>query len=76
MFTEVPLVKPLERILSRPIGSFCPLSLAQFHPPGNAIQRLSRENVLWSAETIHGHLLLLGFDPRCPDSIRKVYGQA
>ena len=27
------------------------------------IRRLSRENVLWSAETIHGHLLLLGFDP-------------
>ena len=30
------------------------------------IRRLSRENVknvLWSAETIHGHLVLLGFDP-------------
>lgn len=24
------------------------------------IRRLSRENVLWSAETIHGHLVLLG----------------
>ena len=35
------------------------------------IQRLSRENVLWSAETIHGHLVLLGFDPPCPDTIRK-----
>jgi len=23
------------------------------------IQRLSRENVLWSAETIHGHLVLV-----------------
>src|SRR5580765_6511061 len=28
------------------------------------IRRLSRENVLWSAETIHGHLVLLGLDPR------------
>jgi hypothetical protein len=35
------------------------------------IRRLSRENVLWSAETIHGHLVLLGFDPPCPDIIRK-----
>ena len=35
------------------------------------IRRLSRENVLWSAETIQGHLLLLGFDPPCPDTIRK-----
>ena len=35
------------------------------------IRRLSRENVLWSAETIHGHLLLLGFDPPCADTIRK-----
>ena len=35
------------------------------------IQRLSRENVLWSAETIHGHLVLLGFDPPCPETIRK-----
>jgi putative transposase len=35
------------------------------------IRRLSRENVLWSAETIHGHLALLGFDPPCPDTIRK-----
>jgi hypothetical protein len=35
------------------------------------IRRLNRENVLWSAETIHGHLVLLGFDPPCPDTIRK-----
>jgi putative transposase len=35
------------------------------------IRRLSRENALWSAETIHGHLALLGFDPPCPDTIRK-----
>src|SRR6516164_1680687 len=35
------------------------------------IRRLSRENVLWSAETIHGHLVLLGFDPPCADTIRK-----
>ena len=35
------------------------------------IRRLSRENVLWSAETIYGHLVLLGFDPPCPDTIRK-----
>ena len=35
------------------------------------IQRLSRENVLWSADRIHGHLVLLGFDPPCPDTIRK-----
>jgi putative transposase len=35
------------------------------------IRRLSRENVLWSAERIQGHLLLLGFDPPCPDTIRK-----
>jgi hypothetical protein len=35
------------------------------------IRRLSRENVLWSAERIHGHLLLLGLDPPCPDTIRK-----
>ena len=35
------------------------------------IRRLSRENVLWSAETIHGHLVLLGFGPPCPDTIRK-----
>lgn len=35
------------------------------------IRRLSRENVLWSAETIHGHLVLPGFDPPCPDTIRK-----
>src|SRR6516162_1606004 len=35
------------------------------------IRLLSRENVLWSAETIQGHLVLLGFDPPCPDTIRK-----
>jgi hypothetical protein len=35
------------------------------------IRRLSRENILWSAETIHGHLVLLGFDPPCQDTIRK-----
>ena len=35
------------------------------------IRRLSRENVLWSAERIHGHLVLLGLDPPCPDTIRK-----
>ena len=35
------------------------------------IRRLSRENVLWSPERIHGHLKLLGFDPPCPDTIRK-----
>jgi len=27
------------------------------------IRRLSRENVLWRAETFHGHLVLLAFDP-------------
>ncbi len=35
------------------------------------IRRLSRENVLWSAERIHGHLVLLGLEPPCPDTIRK-----
>jgi transposase InsO family protein len=35
------------------------------------IGRLSRENVLWSAERIHGHLVLLGYDPPCPDTIRR-----
>jgi len=30
------------------------------------IRRLSRENVLWSAETIHGHLVLLGFRSTLP----------
>jgi transposase InsO family protein len=35
------------------------------------IRRLSLENVLWSAETIHGHPGLLGFDPPCPDTVRK-----
>jgi putative transposase len=35
------------------------------------IRRLSRENVLWSAETIQGHLVLLGYEPPCPDTIKK-----
>ena len=35
------------------------------------IRQLSRENVLWSAERIHGHLVLLGYDPPCPDTIRR-----
>jgi transposase InsO family protein len=35
------------------------------------IRRFSRENALWSAERIHGHLVLHGFDPPCPDTIRK-----
>ena len=35
------------------------------------IRRLSRENVLWSAERIHGHVVLLGLEPPCPDTIRK-----
>jgi transposase InsO family protein len=35
------------------------------------IRRLSRENVLWSADRIRGHLVLLGFDPPCSDTIRK-----
>jgi len=35
------------------------------------IRQLSRENLLWSAERIHGHLRLLGFDPPGPDTIRK-----
>jgi hypothetical protein len=35
------------------------------------IRRLSRENVLWSAETIPGHRVLLGFDPPGPDTVRK-----
>src|SRR5882724_3794360 len=39
------------------------------------IRRLSRENVLWSAETIHGHLVLLGYDPPCPDTIRNMVKQ-
>ena len=30
------------------------------------IRRLSRENVPWSAETIHGHLVLLGFRSTLP----------
>jgi transposase InsO family protein len=35
------------------------------------IRQLSSENVLWSAERIYGHLVLLGYDPPCPDTIRK-----
>jgi transposase InsO family protein len=35
------------------------------------IRRLSRENALWSAETIHGQLVLFGYDSPCPDTIRK-----
>jgi len=35
------------------------------------IRRLCKENALWSAERIYGHLKLLGFDPPCPDTIRK-----
>jgi hypothetical protein len=34
-------------------------------------EKLSRENVLWSAERIHGHLVLLGFNPLCPNTIRN-----
>ncbi|MHC4944427.1 MAG: transposase [Planctomycetota bacterium] len=35
------------------------------------IKQLSTENRLWSAERIHDHLVLLGFDPPNPDTIRK-----
>src|SRR6516225_5019287 len=35
------------------------------------IRQLHRENLLWSAERIHVHLVLLGFDPPCPNTIRK-----
>ncbi|MDA2923937.1 integrase core domain-containing protein, partial [Acidobacteria bacterium AH-259-L09] len=35
------------------------------------IRRLSRENLLWSAERIYGNLVLLGLDPPCADTIRK-----
>ena len=35
------------------------------------IRQLNRENRLWSAERIHDHLVLLGFDPPHPDTIRK-----
>ena len=35
------------------------------------IKQLSTENRLWSAERIHDHLVLLGFDPPHPDTIRK-----
>jgi putative transposase len=35
------------------------------------IKQLSVENRLWSAERIHDHLVLLGFEPPNPDTIRK-----
>jgi hypothetical protein len=35
------------------------------------IKQLSTENRLWSAERIHDHLVLLGFEPPSPDTIRK-----
>ena len=35
------------------------------------IKQLSTENRIWTAERIHDHLVLLGFDPPHPDSIRK-----
>lgn len=35
------------------------------------IRQLSRENRLWTAERIHDHLVLLGFTPPHPDTIRK-----
>jgi putative transposase len=35
------------------------------------IRRLSRENILWSAERIHGQLVLLGYAPPWADTIRK-----
>jgi transposase InsO family protein len=35
------------------------------------IRQLSNENELWSAERIHDHLVLLGFNPPHPDTIRK-----
>ena len=35
------------------------------------IRKLSREHFLWSAERIHGHLVLIGFGSPCPDTIRK-----
>ncbi len=35
------------------------------------IRRLSRENQLWSAERIHNHLVLLGYNPPHPDTIRR-----
>jgi len=35
------------------------------------IKQLSTENRIWSAERIHDHLILLGFDPPNPDTIRK-----
>jgi hypothetical protein len=39
------------------------------------IRRLSRENVLWSAETIHGHLLAPRFRSTLPRHHQEVYGQ-
>jgi hypothetical protein len=35
------------------------------------INQLSRENRLWTAERIHDHLVLLGFDPPHPETIKK-----
>ena len=35
------------------------------------IRQLGHENVLWSAERIHGRLVLLGYEPPCPDTIRR-----
>jgi len=35
------------------------------------IKQLSKENRIWSAERIHDHLVLLGFDPPNSDTIRK-----
>ena len=35
------------------------------------IRQLSSENRLWTAVRIHDHLVLLGFDPPHPDTIRK-----
>jgi len=35
------------------------------------IKQISSENRLWSAERVHDHLVLLGFDPPHPDTIRK-----
>jgi hypothetical protein len=37
----------------------------------NLIKQLSTENRLWMAERIHDHLVLLGFDPPHPDTVRK-----
>ncbi|MFH1999717.1 MAG: integrase core domain-containing protein [Planctomycetota bacterium] len=35
------------------------------------IRQLSQDNRLWTAERIRDHLVLLGFDPPHPDTIRK-----